>query len=289
MIKTILVPASGGDADHAVFDTALAAARLFEAHLDFCHIRIDPAEALRYVPHAGFAMGTALRGALDSWGEEGAMRSVGAARHVREFCTREQIPIADAPPAADTVSASWCEEDGPAEECLLARARHSDLVVMGRSLGPDGLPPDLLRFLLIESGRPILVAPARPRASLARTVMIAWKEAREPARAVTAAMPFLARADRVVVVAVEEGGETCSAALADLIRRMAWHRIRAEPRVMRRDRRSAAAMLASAAEECGADLLVMGGYGHAPLREDLFGGCTRSFLDHAEVPVLVLH
>jgi nucleotide-binding universal stress UspA family protein len=48
-------------------------------------------------------------------------------------------------------------------------------------------------------------------------------------------------------------------------------------------------VLASAAEDCGADLLVMGGYGRGPLVEDLFGGCTRSFLEHAEVPILALH
>jgi nucleotide-binding universal stress UspA family protein len=289
MIKTILVPASGSDSDQAVFGTALAAARLFDAHLDFCHIRIDPAEALRHMPHGGFAMGTALRVALDSWSEEGDTRAAGAVQHIRDFCVREQIEIAEAPSRVDTVSASWCEHAGPAEEHLLARARHSDLVVMGRPHGPNGMPPDLLRLLLLESGRPVLVAPPQARERLAGTVMVCWKEAREPARAVTAAMPFLTKADRVVVVAVEEGGMSCGGALADLRSRLARHGVRAEPRAIRDTRHPAATLLAEAAKECGADLLVMGGYGHTPLREDLFGGCTRSFLDHAEVPIFLLH
>ena len=289
MIKTILVPTSGSNTDDAVFGTALAAARLFAAHLDFCHVRVDAGEAIRYIPHAGFASGAALREALDTLGADGRTRSVTAARHVEEFCEREQIVLADAPLGVEAVSASWYEHSGPAEEHLLTRARHSDLVVMGRAEGSDGLPPDLLRFLLLESGRPILVAPERPRASLVGTVMLCWKEAREPARAVTAAMPFLAKAKRVVIVAVEENGTACTPALADLVRQMAWHRIRADRRAISAGRRPAAVVLASAAEECDADLLVMGGYGRGPLVEDLFGGCTRSFLEHAEVPILALH
>src|ERR1700726_2139126 len=41
MIKTILVPATGSDTDDAVFMSALAVARAFEAHIDFLHVRVD--------------------------------------------------------------------------------------------------------------------------------------------------------------------------------------------------------------------------------------------------------
>jgi nucleotide-binding universal stress UspA family protein len=289
MIKTILVPTSGGNADRAVFDTALAAARLFSAHLAFCHVRIEAGEALRYVPHAGFASGAALRGALETIGAEGQARSVAALRHIQEFCAREGVLLTDAPLDTDAVSASWSQHDGPAHDHLLTRARHSDLVVMGRDKGTSGLPPDLLRLLLLDSGRPILVAPPRARPSLTGTVMLCWKEAREPARAATAAMPFLAKAERVVVVTANGRAWERTDGLADLVRQLGWHRIRAEPRVVKSSGRPVAEVLAAVAEDLKADLLVMGGYGHRPLREDLFGGCTRSFMEAAEVPVLVLH
>jgi nucleotide-binding universal stress UspA family protein len=289
MIKTILVPTSGGSTDRVVFDTALAAARLFSAHIDFCHVRIEAGEALRYVPHAGFASGAALREALDTLGAEGRARSVAAVRLIEEFCLREKIVLADVPFDVDAVSASWSQHDGPVHDHVLTRARHSDLVVMGRHKGANGLPPDLLRLLLLESGRPILVAPPHPRPRLTGTVMLCWKEAREPARAVTAAMPFLAKADRVVAVTVDGRGWERTDGLADLVHQLAWHHIRAEPRVVKSDGRPVAEALADAAQELDADLLVMGGYGHRPLREDLFGGCTRSFMEDAEVPVLALH
>jgi nucleotide-binding universal stress UspA family protein len=289
MIKTILVPTSGSSSDEAVFDTALAAARLFCAHLHFCHVRVEAGEAIRYVPHAGFASGAALREALDTLGAQGQARSVAALRHLQEFCVRERVVLADAPLDVEAVSASWSRHDGPAHDHLLTCARHSDLVVMGRSSGSDGLPPDLLRLLLLDSGRPILVAPPRARASLTGTVMLCWKEAREPARAVTAAMPFLTRADRVVVVTVAGRNWERTDGLADLVHQLGWHRIRAEQRAVASAGRTVADALATMAQDIDADLLVMGGYGHRPLREDIFGGCTRSFMAGAELPVLALH
>src|SRR5262249_7795740 len=162
-------------------------------------------------------------------------------------------------------------------------------VVRGRPRGGEGRPPDLLRLLLLESGRPIMIAPPRARPRLARTVMLCWKEAREPARAITAAMPFLAKAERVVAVTVNGRSWERTDGLADLVHQLGWHRIRAESRVVKSDGRAVAEVLAGAAQEVDADLLVMGGYGHRPRREDLLGGCTRSFMERAEVPVLALH
>ena len=43
MIKTILVPATGGDGDPSVFASALAVARQFDVHLEFLHVRPDAA------------------------------------------------------------------------------------------------------------------------------------------------------------------------------------------------------------------------------------------------------
>src|SRR5262245_54320546 len=70
MIKTILVPTGGSDTDLVVFETALAIAQPFRAHLEFFHVHVDPGEALRYSPHARFARGPALRNALGDLKQE---------------------------------------------------------------------------------------------------------------------------------------------------------------------------------------------------------------------------
>ena len=43
------------------------------------------------------------------------------------------------------------------------------------------------------------------------------------------------------------------------------------------------------AQKSGADLIVMGGYGHSRLRQLVFGGVTRHMLRHTSVPVLMAH
>ena len=131
MIKTILVPASGSDTDAIVFDTALAAARPCRAHLEFFHLRVSSGAALQYTPHVGFARGKALHNVLQDLHKEAEQRSNAAERHIRDFCQRHKITVADAPVAFNEVSASWHEERGDGEEPFITRARLHDLLVMG--------------------------------------------------------------------------------------------------------------------------------------------------------------
>jgi nucleotide-binding universal stress UspA family protein len=98
-------------------------------------------------------------------------------------------------------------------------------------------------------------------------------------------MPLI-KAKRVVVAEINEGQPSANDAPA-VTAQLAWHGVRAEPRTVRTDHRPIAALLSSVAESCCADLLVMGSYGKGPMREEIFGGCTQSMLNHA-VPVFVL-
>jgi hypothetical protein len=160
MIRTILVPASGSETDAVIFETALAAARPCKAHLEFFHVRVSAGEALRYSEHACFARGKALRNALRELKEESEKRWEAAQCRVRDFCNQHKITIADAPGRLRTISASWREEASNGEEPFITRARVHDLVVMGRPTRPNGLPPNLLPFLLVDCGRPMLIAAA---------------------------------------------------------------------------------------------------------------------------------
>ncbi len=116
-----------------------------------------------------------------------------------------------------------------------------------------------------------------------------WKETPEAARAVTAALPLLARARRVVLLGVTEDGKSSRAALDALARQMAWHGISAETYVIPEEEGPPRTQLLEAAVRLNADLLVVGGFGHSQLREQLFGGVTRSLIDEAPLPVFMLH
>jgi nucleotide-binding universal stress UspA family protein len=287
MIKTILVPTGGSDTDFFVFETALAVAQLFMAHLEFFHVHVNTGEAVRYSPHARFARGPGLRNALDDLRQESQARSRAGKQHFQNFCKRHRLKVTDTPTRSLRVSASWHEEPSHEEEPFVTQARAHDLVVMARPSRPDGLPPDLLQLLLFGSGRPILIPTVERPPNPAGTVMICWKDAAEPTRAITAAMPLLVKAKRVIIMNIEEDHPSANAAA--IARYLEWHGVRAQTQAFKAGRRQVATLLSSAAKDCAADLLVMGAYSRGPFQESIFGGCTQSILQHAEVPVFLLH
>jgi len=289
-MRTILVPARGSETDESIFETALAAAKPLAARLDFYHVKMGIGEAAVSAPYVGFAMGAGLTHALDELRLHEQTRSVDAHDRVVKFCRRHGVPLLDRPPALPQLSASFCEQAGEVMGLIMARARHSDSVVLGRPGRDDHWREDLLERLLLESGRPVLVAPSRGVRTLVGTIMVCWKECREAAHAVTAAMPLLRRADRVLIVGVSENGDNGALpAVNGLAAQMRWQGIDAEPRSMAADGRAVASVLSAAAQDCGADLIVMGGYSRGRIREMIFGGCTDAFLRSADRAILLVH
>ncbi len=287
-MKTILVPVGGSPRDHAVFATALAAARALAAHLEFLHIRISPGEAAEHTPHVDFARGTALRDALGRLEAEAAERSRQAEHHVGQFCEQEGICLSDAPLRGPGLSAAWREELGGAFGRMIYHARHSDMMVLGRAARPNGLPPDLIERALLDSGRPVLIASDHPPRSLTGTVLVCWKETAEAARALAASLPLLKVSKRVVVACVE-GPKASLADALEVVQQLAWHGISAEATSVAAERRTVAEALQFVARRSDADLMVMGAYGFSRTRELIFGGCTQSFVGRAERPVLLMH
>jgi nucleotide-binding universal stress UspA family protein len=154
----------------------------------------------------------------------------------------------------------------------------------------DGLPPDRLETLLLGCGRPLLIAPTDAPLRALETAVVCWKETGDAARAVSAALPLLQQARRVVVVSVaEDGSASLPEALGEVVRGLAWNGIVAEAQVLPRTRRATSDALFAAAREHGADFMVMGAYGHRYLREALFGGCTQSVIDTGQCPVFLMH
>jgi nucleotide-binding universal stress UspA family protein len=286
MIKTVLVPATGTDVDAAAFATALGVARRFTAHLDVLHVRIDAAEAAgALVADVTGAMVSA--NLIDRLEEECAQTEATARKSFDAFCQREQLVVDAAPSNPQAIAASWHREIGREAAWFATYAQTSDLLVVARPDGERGVLPDTLEAALFDSGRPLLIPGSAPVAP--DTVAIAWKPTREAARAVAAAMPFLATAKRVVILAVAEDSKAGRGDMARLVVALQRHDIAAEARHMEAGSRSAANTLLGAASELGAGLLVMGGYGHGRLRELVFGGVTERVIGGAAIPVLMAH
>ena len=124
-MRTILVLVGGSETDSTVFETALAAARAVDGHLEFLHVSVSLADAAVMTPHVDFAMGPGLTAALSRLAAKATARSTAAAAHFSDFCAREAIASSPAPSPAPGLSAAWREEPGNVER-LIFRARRND-------------------------------------------------------------------------------------------------------------------------------------------------------------------
>jgi nucleotide-binding universal stress UspA family protein len=286
MIKIILVPATGSDGDVSVFASALAAARRFDAHLEFLHVRPDAAAMA--VSMAADGSGATMVGSLVTRLEQEADQRENKANQLfQDFCQRQALALCEAPPAPPGPSARWLRQIGAEPHWVAEYGRTADLLVIGRSSDAGGVFLETIEAALVDSGRPLLIPPATPLANLPETVVIAWKATREAARAVTAALPFLQIAKQIVIMTVDE--DRAHAEEADrLMAGLRWHGVPVSVQHLQPEGQSAADTLLAATREQGA-LLVMGGYGHSRLREWIFGGFTLHVLRGADVPVLMAH
>lgn len=287
MIKTILVPATGNQTDDAVFASALAVARAFDAHLDVLHVRVNAAAmvAAMATDGSGAAM---VSGLIERIDEEATRREDAARQLFQRFCERERVAIEDAPTGQRSPTAQWLREIGDEAYWVREYGRATDLLVIGHPAGDQGVSIDTIEAALVGTGRPVLIVPATPMVWLPETIVIAWKAAPEAARAVTAAMPLLSRSKRILIVTVAEEQGLSDEEGAGLMTSLAWHGLNASTRHLRPERLGAADTLLAAAAEEGA-LVVMGAYGHSRLREWIFGGFTEHVLRGAVVPVLMMH
>ena len=287
MPRYILVPATGADSDEPVFAAALRVARAWSGHLEFLHVRADIDKIIMSVAAAdtvGSGGGIAtIMGVLE---RDIVTRQEKADGAVRAFCLREHIAL-DEPSGGDRVSAEWQMETGDEASLLAAHGRVADLLVVGRVR--DGQAPAMavLEAALLQTGRPMLIASAKPLQVEGGSVAIAWKDTREAARAVASALPFIQKAARVIILSVAEDAKSTEKSSSRLAHVLHWHNRETSVRHLAAGGRPPVETLLEGAEACGATLLVMGGYSRSRMQEVLFGGFTRRILTEAPLPVLM--
>ena len=169
-------------------------------------------------------------------------------------------------------------------------ARHFDLSVVGQPGKRDGRM-GLVEALLFDSGRPVLMVPTifhgAPRFD---TVLVAWDGGKEAARAIAGAMPILKQARDVQLVTVVEPRKRDAVDLPgfNITRHLARKGVHAELKRITSELDPGNTLLSHAADT-GADLIVMGAYGHSRWREMLLGGATRQILQSMTLPAFLAH
>ncbi|HEX6111345.1 MAG TPA: universal stress protein [Geminicoccaceae bacterium] len=289
--RTILVPVGQPDSAASAIAAAFLIARRFCGHVHGLHVLPD---LTRPATHALIATRMTTEEASSDFRRFGATaerevkrQTVEIKRLFDEAAAQVGAPTLEAASggAADRPSASWQAITGFESEIVGRLGRIFDLTVIAQR-GPHGASYDTVEAALVETGRPLLLVPPEPPASVGDAVLLAWNASPQAARAVAAALPMLTQAARVVVMAVGNGPEPEPTA-DQLARSLAWHGVVAEPRRIEQGSGRVRDILLAEAKELRVDLLVIGAYSHSRMRQIVFGGVTEHMLDHAQLPVLM--
>lgn len=171
------------------------------------------------------------------------------------------------------------------------QAKLYDLTITGADRSTFLSERKIAEHILFQSGRPVVIVPAAYKPPfVCKRVVVAWDHTRTAARAFHDSLPFLHLADEVILVAV--GGEKRFQTSSDpgtVEEALARKGLNAKFRQIDLGTRTIGQALQDHALDNGADLLVMGAYGHSRLHEFMLGGATREVLDEPRLPVLMSH
>lgn len=277
--KTILVHVDQSPAAAGRIEAACALARAQEAHL----------------------VGAAMTGLTMEFYRDSSLAFTGPILQSEvdsiKIASEQALDRFGAKARADGVAYERRLSDDDAEAALVQQARYADLVVLSQhdqSTAGAGLGRQLPESVALYGGRPVLVLPYAGRFEhFDRHALVAWDGSRAAARAVTDALPLLRRSARVTLAVFNPErqygvhGEQPGADIALFLTR---HGVRIEVQQQATPPGlDVGNALLSLAADSGADLLVMGAYGHMRWRELVLGGVTHTILQSMTLPVLMSH
>lgn len=296
-IKRILVPIPGSfdnGVNHAAeIDMALSAAKALGAHVEALFIT-QPPPATRggvNVSAMSYSGSAAVAAAPNHWFVEERDRiSRDAHEKFAQACMAAGVPMLspnDEP--GMPLTAFWREAEGAYATVAAHRAAAFDLIIAASATVLEQLK-EIAEQSLLQTRRPVLLAPSRLASDFTDGAIIAWDASPECWHAVSAAIPFLLLAKKVEVVSVDRDASRRKSSQADVLAYLRSHGIAATAQVVAPELRSVGDTLLAAAGDHETGLLVMGAYSHSRLRELLLGGATRHILKHATArPVLLAH
>jgi nucleotide-binding universal stress UspA family protein len=210
-----------------------------------------------------------------------------AVDEARVAAARQLVSSACAEPG---VQIEWTEARELPEHSFVQQALYADLLVLGqydRDKRDAGVHPDFVQSVVLASGKPALVVPCigvhKPTFD---TVLVTWKETREAAHALTAALPILCTAGTVHVALDADTADAHKTLLQRFLQR---HGVEARYHTLADAGPESGDLMLSMAADLSADLMVMGCFGHSRGRELVLGGASRTVLRSMTLPVLMAH
>lgn len=260
--------------------------------------------ALQYAVQMCNAYGAALtglhahlpvkfEGQIEHWLSDDVLKSLSeaASEGIRAIEARFRKTVAS---TDFTGAVDWIVEEGQPNDILARAARYYDLLLIGQFSVPTEKERRVrAEDLVLRAGKPVVVVPngyrVRPFTDYA---VVAWDGSRAAARALADAMQILETKTRLDVVTVRAGGKAgrdAAPASNDIIRHLERHGVDAQRVTLTAHRGEEGEAILEHCRSNDPDLLVMGGYGHTRLREELLGGVTRHVMRNMAVPIFMVH
>lgn len=290
-MRTILVTLLPDAELERVLDGALLVARRMSAHIEALLLQPDPLSIA-----GDYAAGSlACVIPIQTMRDETSVTAIAMEKRFTVWRESRELPQSLIDRKLGTTYAHWSRWDGGPEIGLIRRGRLTDLIVMGLPAQRVALRAALLDIALFESGRPVLLLPAPIVVPPLTRVAIAWNGSLQAARSLFSAMTLLHEAEEVVVLTIDAEHEqqpwdSATIPADDVIESLAWHGIRARrASVVPENKEVIAAALLREAAALDISMMVLGAFTHSRVREALLGGVTRYVLDHAKIPLLMMH
>lgn len=283
----ILAPLTGGACDATILASAFAAAAPFKSHVVALFVRPDPSEAMPFLGEG--VSGAMAQEIVDTAKEASDKASAEAHAAIAAAAKDFGAVVTSRPEKRDTVSVSYREVQGNYADRVTVASRLSDLVVFGPLKQSDrpGMA-EAFEATLLETGRPVVLTGQIAPKNFARRIAIGWDGSGACARALLAAMPYLARAESIELLSIRKPNTACES--CDEARDyLALHGLSCNERMIDAGTRGIGEVLLESAAGSGANLLVLGGYGHKSLLQIFSGSVTKHVVTNAELPLFLVH
>jgi nucleotide-binding universal stress UspA family protein len=276
-LKDIVVHVDSTVASDIRLKVALSLAARFEAQLTGLHVIPDPEVPPYFKP----SVVEKIAGIYEEHAREAAKV---ASLHFNRATQDSGIAVI------------WRCVEGNIARLLAEHARFADLLILGQADTEN--PPNMRAFplphdVVMNAGTPVLAIPVQTAVrEVGRRVLLAWDGSREATRAFRDAMPLLLAADQIFLIAIDpshQGHVRIGALVPYMVEHLARHNIHVEVATVRSGAENTIDLLLSHASQIGADLIVMGAFGHLRLKEFIIGGTTYDLLNRTTISVLMSH
>lgn len=272
-MKSILLYADNGCGFESRFQAALDLARTHKGHITF----------LQATPLSGFIV-------MDPMG--GSYVPTGMLEQLRADEERLR-KLVEARMAVEDLPWDWTAYDGDVTQAVISASRLADVIVLSLDSAANKVRPHPLLSIAdvaVDTRCPVLGVPTTARSlNTCGKVLVAWDGGHESANALRAALPVLQMAGLVHLLSIVEPRKGAGFPSVEASEYLSRHGVKSELIEREHGLLSIEETIENVAGEIGADMIVMGAFGHSRLRETLLGGVTRYFLNDSIIPLFLAH